>query len=114
MRLRGNNSSALELRFVGYQFPDDSTTEYDSNWLLIEGHVSHPQGDWSFRDPCLLTYEASDLADWLEAIAAGQEGQPWAGFIERNLSFEVVAATDERVLRVSFALEAHLPWSPRS
>jgi hypothetical protein len=50
---------------VGYQFPDNHISEYDSNWLVIEGRVSHPQADWSFRDPCLLTYEADYLADWL-------------------------------------------------
>jgi hypothetical protein len=114
MHLSGRNGMALELRVVGYQFPDDPTSEYDSNWLVIEGRVSHPRGDWSFRDPCLLTYEASQLADWLEAVAADREERPWAGFIEPNLSFEVVAAGDERALRVSFAIEAHPPWSPRS
>jgi hypothetical protein len=114
MHLSGRNGMALELRVVGYQFPDAPNPEYDSNWLVVEGRVSHPQGAWSFRDPCLLTYEASHLADWLEAVAAGREEQPGAGFIEPNLSFEVVAAGGERALRVSFAIEAHPPWSPRS
>jgi hypothetical protein len=114
MRLLGSAGQALELRVVGYEFPDNHTGLYDSNWLVIEGHAEHPGGNWVFRDPCLLTYEASHLADWLEAVAVGREGQPSAGFIEPNLSFNVVSSTGERVLRVSFALEAHPPWSPRS
>jgi hypothetical protein len=112
MRLTGSNGHALELRVAGYQFPDDQAGWYDSNWLLIEGRVRHPRGDWSFCDPCLLTYEASQLADWLEAVAAGHEEQSWLGFIEPNLSFERAVANGQRVLYICFGLEAHPPWSP--
>lgn len=101
----------LELRIVGYQFPDNATAEYDSNWLIVEGTVRHPRGDWRFRDPSLLTYEVARLADWLEAVAVGTEPRPWCGFIEPNLAFEVTGEGRTRVLRVSFGCEAIPPWA---
>jgi hypothetical protein len=110
MRLSGRDV-LFDLRFAGYQFPGDATSEYDSNWLVVEGVVRHPRGDWRFRDPCLLTYEVARLADWLEAVGAGTEPESWCGFIEPNLSFEVAGKDLERVLRVSFAIEARPRWA---
>jgi hypothetical protein len=110
MRLSGRDVR-FELRIAGYQFPGDATSDYDSNWLVVEGAVRHPRGDWRFRDPSLLTYEVARLADWLEAVAAGAESQAWCGFIEPNLSFEVVGGGEGRVLRVSFAIEARPRWA---
>jgi hypothetical protein len=104
---------AFELRVTGYQFPNNATAEYDSNWLIITGSVQHPRGDWRFSDPSLLTYEVARLADWLEAVAVGTEPQPWCGFIEPNLSFEVAGTSAGRVLRVSFGCESRPPWSTR-
>jgi hypothetical protein len=103
----------FELRIAGYQFPGDHTSHYDSNWLIIEGAVRHPRGKWRFRDPCLLTYEVARLADWLEAVEGGTESEPWCGFLEPNLSFELVGEGMARVLRVSFAIEALPPWAGR-
>jgi hypothetical protein len=104
---------AFELRIVGYQFPDEATADYDSNWLLIEGAVQHPRGGWRFRDPSLLTYEVAKLADWLEAAAEGAEPEPWCAFIEPNLSFEIIGEGVDRALRLSFAIEALPPWAKR-
>jgi hypothetical protein len=110
MELTSDNL-AFELRIVGYQFPDEQTADYDSNWLLVEGAVQHPRGDWRFRDPSMLTYEVAKLADWLEAAADGTEPEPWCAFIEPNLSFEVVGEGADRALRVSFAIEALPHWA---
>jgi hypothetical protein len=110
MRLAGRDAR-FELRIAGYQFPGDATSDYDSNWLVVEGSVRHLRGKWRFRDPCLLTYEVARLAGWLEAVAAGTEPEPWCGFIEPNLSFEVAGAGLGRMLRVSFALEARPRWA---
>jgi hypothetical protein len=101
----------IELRIVGYQFPGNATGEYDSNWLIVEGAIRHPRGGWQFRDPSLLTYEVARLADWLEAVAAGNESRPWCGFIEPNLSFDVTGEGASRVLRLSFGCEALPPWA---
>jgi hypothetical protein len=101
----------LELRIIGYQFPNNATADYDSNWLVIAGAVRHSRGEWRFCDPSLLTYEVARLADWLETVAAGTEPKPWCAFIEPNLSFEVAGEADSRALRVSFAIEALPPWA---
>ncbi len=101
----------FEMRIAGYQFPNNSTADYDSNWLIVEGTVRHPRGDWRFRDPSLLTDEVAHLADWLEAVAAGTEPKPWCGFIEPNLRFEVDRRGKARVVRVSFGCEARPPWA---
>lgn len=39
MKLTGAGT-AFELRIVGYEFPEIIGEKYDSNWLLIEGHVT--------------------------------------------------------------------------
>lgn len=99
------------LRIVGYQFPGNATAEYDSNWLMVEGHIRHPRGDWWFRNPILLTYEVARLSDWLEEVAAGTEPRPWCEFIEPNLSFDVAGAGADRAVRVSFRCESLPPWA---
>ena len=111
MRLAANANIAVELRILGYQFPDNHTAEYDCNWLVIEGQAWHPRGNWSFRDPCLLTYEAARLADWLDSVAAKSVSNEHLGFIEPNLSFDVVVAKAGRKLQVTFALESLPPWA---
>ncbi len=104
---------AIELQIGSYQFPDENTADYDSNWLLIEGAVLHPRGGWRFLDPCLLTYEVAKLAGWFEATAKGIAAEPWCAFIEPNLSFDVVGDGMDRALRLSFAIEALPPWAKR-
>ena len=111
MRLATNTDFAVELRIAGYQFPDNHTAKYDSNWLVIEGRVHHPSGDWTFRDPCLLTYEAAQLADWLEWVAADRAAIPDAAFIEPNLSFKVVTSETGRALQVAFGAESRPSWA---
>jgi hypothetical protein len=110
MQFRGTDGQSVELHIAGYQFPDLPTVEYDSNWLRIEGQVSHPQGHWSFQDPCLVTHEVSRLADWLHALAEDRPNNDEIGFIEPNLSFRIVRSPDSVVLRVYFELEARPHW----
>jgi hypothetical protein len=110
MRFVGRNGMGVELRVAGYQFPDNVADSV--NWLMIEGDVRHPRGSWSFREPCLLIEEATQLADWLEALKAGQRVGPSCGFFEPNLSFEVLPPGDVRLLRVLFAAESRPVWWP--
>jgi hypothetical protein len=96
------------LVITGYQFPEISNDEWDSNWLIIDGSVSLSGREWHFRDPCLTTFEAMRLADWLEACAQGKAPKPYCGFTEPNLQFDLV---DAHTVRVSFALESAPPWA---
>ena len=91
-----------------YQFPNNNNDEWDSNWLIIDGSVRLNGKEWQFRDPCLTTFEAEDLADWLEACAQGKAVKPYCAFTEPNLQFDLVDAQD---IRVSFALESAPPWA---
>src|SRR6185312_7650655 len=100
MQLRGVDGQSVELHIVGYQFPHLATVEYDSNWLRIEGQVHHPRGQWSFQDPCLLTYEVSRLADWLDALAQEKPDSDQIDFTEPNLSFRIVGSAAFVLLRV--------------
>lgn len=112
MQLRNIDGQSVELHIAGYQFPDLAAVEYDSNWLRIEGQVHHPKGQWSFQDPCLLTYEVSRLANWLDALAQEKPDNDEIGFIEPNLSFRVVRShASAVVLRVYFELEARPNWA---
>ena len=111
MRLATNPDIIVDLHVIGYQHPENHTDEYDSNWLVVEGRVFHPRGDWVFRDPCLLTYEAAGLANWLDAVAADRVAESSIKFIEPNLSFEVATIESRRVLRVTLAFESRPPWA---
>lgn len=111
MRLTGPDG-ALELVLVGYQFPQIATAEYDSNWLNVRVRVHHARGDWTAQDPSLLTYEAAQLADWLEAVADGKEADAECSFLEPNLRFELrLAPSGQRVLRAFFELESRPKWA---
>ncbi len=85
MKLSTARGLALELQIVGYQFPEINNAPWDSDWLLIRIEVSHPMGNWSTTDPCLLTFEAVDLANWLENVASGGPDLEDESFTEPNL-----------------------------
>jgi hypothetical protein len=113
MRVCGPDGQSLELRVLRYQFPQPSDNEYDSNWLMIEGVVSHPRGGWSFCDPCLLTDEVARLADWLDALGQSESCATEMGFLEPNLSFALIRPPGGNgVLRVYFDLESRPHWAP--
>ncbi len=108
-----NTSSSVELRILGYQYPENSRDQYDADWLRVEGIVTHPNGNWRFCDPCLLTWEASALATWLDRWVDSANAQSTIGFIEPNLSFSRIDSSPGSVLPVSFELESRPPWAEK-
>ncbi len=102
-----SNANSLELRIRGYQFPNNSSDEYDLNCLDIEVKVSTSGKAWAFCDPCLLTWEVGALIEYLEAFARGTATPRGIGFTEPNLEFAPAGSTN---LRVLFSLEASPPW----
>src|SRR5262245_2704115 len=68
MRLVGEQGTLFELGVDGYQFPG-SAEYWDANWLMIRAHVQDPRGSWTFRDPCLTTFEVEQLAGWFDGVA---------------------------------------------
>lgn len=86
MRISSASGDFLELRLDGYQFeasPRRTANDWDANWLYVSGQARWLGETWSFRDPCLTTWEARDLLDWLRSAS---EQQPLA-FTEPNLAF---------------------------
>jgi hypothetical protein len=111
MHLFNDSGVSLSLSVSGYQFPELATQPYDSNWLNVDGSVNHPRGAWSFRAPCLLTYELERLCRWLESVAASPAASHEAeAFTEPNLEFCVVQSGGQAHLRVHLGYESTPPW----
>jgi hypothetical protein len=118
VRLVSADGAALDLHPIRHQFPPTpgSLRDWDGNWLVIHGSVRTAAGEaWSFTDPCLTTWEARELHDWLTAAAAGRVAPTGAGageddlltFTEPCLAFGVAALDGDRVVvRVHLSLEA--------
>jgi len=112
--LAGLEGNELELGIVGYQFPDDVTDPWDSNWLLVAVRVASPAGTWEVVDPCLTTWEAKHLVRWLVNAAARDPATVPATFSEPNLTVTAQAKPDDAnrvLLQACFQLELRPPWA---
>jgi hypothetical protein len=97
MILHGMAGERFELGIVGYQF-DDAGEEHDRNWLVVRVAAEAGHSQWGGPDPCLLTWEAQELASWLHALARGDaDVSPGLDFLEPELSFEVVGHAEDAV-----------------
>ncbi len=102
----GQPGSRIRLRVTGYQFQnsrDLDCQDYDANWLMVEGTVDCPVGRWTFHDPCLLTWEAAELVEWL-----GKTPIPARAitFIEPLVAFERAGSESKPRLAVTLRGEA--------
>jgi hypothetical protein len=98
------------LTILGYQYPDAAGEPYDANWLSIHIEATGPTGAWSGTDPCLLTYEAALLVNWLQSVAAGSEFPPAISFLEPVLLFRLVKTARGKTLRVHFGNLINPSW----
>lgn len=103
-------SSSFHMTILGYQHPDAAGEPYDANWLSIHVEAAGPGGAWTGTDPCLLTYEAIRLADWLDVLGSGKEAPRAISFLEPVLLFRVVEVNGARVLRVHFGNLINPSW----
>lgn len=121
MNLLATDGTRFSLSITGYQFPGNTGSgpyDWDANWLNVAGDLRLPDGRrHSFVDPCLTTWEARQLADWLSPVAAGMavpakdEGGPDLTFTEPCVAFSLaVSSTGDLVLRVYLSLEAEPPF----
>jgi len=105
MRLVSSDGNLVTLEVLGYEFghgPD----WHDSNWLVVSGTVGDQHKSWSFRDPCLLTTEALNLADWFIRAADPSGTVDELDFFEPTLSMERLKASVEAiVIRVRLSPE---------
>ena len=111
MILDRSDDFSFELVIVGYQFPELADGEDDSNWLNVKIVVRHPQGAWSAVDPALLTYEVSELVDWLRALSSGDRETLEMYFLEPCLSFRLRHGAQGDELEVELAHEFRPPWA---
>lgn len=102
MLLTAPAGSYVEADIVGYQFPTG-----DDNWLLVEIHVTTPQGSGNTVVPCWQAEEVQRMVVWFSAMAEGVPVEEWGGAcLEANLEFQLVGASVESVtLRAHFILE---------
>lgn len=119
MLLTSSDGASVELRPTRYQFPATRSEagDWDANWLEIQGRVRSVVGEsWKFDDPCLTTWEAREIGDWLRAAADGgvrvieaptEDSEELLTFTEPNLGFSVGARDgDSLVVRVHLSLES--------
>ncbi|MEL6531188.1 MAG: hypothetical protein AAFQ27_14615 [Pseudomonadota bacterium] len=99
---------SLSIGVERYEFPKIANDYWDSNWLIITGHAVLNGKSWSFRDPCLTTFEVQRLADWLDEVSSGNSEKKFCSFTEPNLDFALV---HDVALRIAFSHEALPPWS---
>lgn len=94
----------FRLRVARYQFPVKTRPNgWDSNWLTIYGEVQHSGRRWSFQDPCLLTWELSELIEWMKQMPRPSRD---LGFMEPNLRFAVPAQSEPWTLAITLSNEA--------
>ncbi|HOA06014.1 MAG TPA: hypothetical protein PLV86_08965 [Candidatus Fermentibacter daniensis] len=98
LKLCSSDGARLELGVEGYQFPADVESplpELDLNWLVIRVEASDTGGhSWAASDPCLLSTELCDLAEWLSQISSDGDASPSINFVEPCLRMEVEGAGD--------------------
>jgi hypothetical protein len=111
MKLNGENKTKVELRIVGYQFPNNVSDEHDANWLRVFLSVTVPEGSWETVDSCLLTWEVNSLADWLQNIAEEKDPKNDLDFIEPNLRCQILDSLPSvKRIRIFFELESRPRW----
>jgi hypothetical protein len=123
MRFASKDGTSVEIRAVSYQYGANpqapAGTDWDANWLVIQGKIRTADGrEWTFTDPCLTTWEAADIATWLRSVANGSvtPTQNWSDeeellhFTEPNIAFSLQEQTEGRVrIRLHLSLEAAPP-----
>jgi hypothetical protein len=100
--LEGTKGRRLELTLVGYEFPDEADDEWDANWLVVRISAADPPDAWTAEDPCLLTREVDELADWLDGAADPGAAVDDLEFEEPHLMLERVEVDGAGVVRVWF------------
>jgi hypothetical protein len=115
----GTGDTSVTLALDGYQLPATSIYDEDRNWLYLRGHVQTESRAWSFRDPCLLTWDAPRVSAWLRAVVDGQvepenarDAEPDEVFLEPNVAFGLESrSADSARIRFHFSLESLPPWA---
>lgn len=98
----------INILIDSYEFPYHKTnTEEDNNWLNIkaicEDEVLIEEG----IQPCLMTFELTDLLLSLQAVASAKQKEFESDFVEDILQIKVKPHEDGIALYISFLLPHH-------
>jgi len=110
MKLVTTSGLSFSLHVTGYQFPNSTKDEYDSNWINVTIILVGFSEPWTSNDPSLLTWELKSLADWLGAILSGSMMENEIRFMEPNLAFQLIQRGSEKFIRTSLDLESKPEW----
>ncbi|MBL4604457.1 MAG: hypothetical protein JKY02_01970 [Flavobacteriaceae bacterium] len=107
MVFNGINNQTVEFRVTNYEFPNNTTCEYDSNWLLIYLKVKSSFGNWKTIDPSLLTTEVKIIIEWFENLSKNNVIENGLTFLEPNLEFQLMKNQSNcKHIRMLFDLES--------
>jgi len=117
MKFFCENGQFVELKILGYQYPEMLEDNYDRNWLMIYINVKSTDKQWEAASPALLTFEVQALINWLEKLSDNKVVKyKRKGGYEPNISFELSNKFDSKtkVIKIYFDAEFHpLPQSNR-
>lgn len=127
MLLESLDGTRFELTPLAYQFPQlsgENDHHWDANWLVIHGDLELVDGrTHAFTDPCLTTWEALRLADWLTNVAAGtplvdEDGEtdyaPLEPCIRMHHQDDGTGTGTEITIALYLSLEAAPPFVPET
>lgn len=81
--------ASVALTVLSYEFDDEQRDYWDRNWLVVRGDVRTADGlRWTFHEPCLTTWEAASLGEWLRWLATDGPAEPELHFVEPLLTIE--------------------------
>lgn len=101
MRLQ-EDSRTIDFTVIDYQFPEiekGKYDEYDANWLTVQ--VDYNEGEATFEDSCVLSFELAGFAERLEDLLEGREDSCQSDFMEPYLKFTV----EKKGSRFEFQME---------
>jgi hypothetical protein len=116
MRISSTNGNALEIRVVGYQFPDATDLARRYSWHMVQGSATVEDASWHFRWQALTCDESPRVGPWLRSLAAAVATEPDLNigpparleFTEPNLALVGLdLRPDQLVLRVELDVEFH-------
>ena len=108
MLIAGKDGQQVDIKILGYQYPDNSNNEWDANWLRIYLNVKSNVGQWQTVDPSLTSWEFKQLTEWFADLASDKKTiQNEITFTEPNLSFYIIKKPgDRKIIQIRFDLES--------
>jgi len=106
MIFNGIDNQTVEFKITNYEFPENTTCQYDSNWLLIFLKVNSHCGKWQTIDPALLTDEVKTIIEWFDNLSKNIKTKS-LNFIEPNIEFELTEYNNDlKKIKIIFDLES--------